>query len=68
MAPITLYASAPSLDGIRECITRFYCGESKTLVPTGDDSWKLVSTHTGKDLDGMRVIRRRGRFRFEAIS
>jgi hypothetical protein len=60
-----LMASAGTIDGIRDCIQRFYCGESKTLIPTGADSWKLVHTIDGKALDAVRVVRKRNRFRFE---
>lgn len=63
----TLLASAPSKDAIEECIRKFYCGESKTLVPTGENEWKLVSTYNGNDVANARVIRKRNRFRFEMI-
>jgi hypothetical protein len=60
-----LLATADTLDGIRETVTRFYGGDSKTLIPTGNDSWKAIGTYTGKEAPGVRVIRKRGRFRFE---
>lgn len=66
--PNTLIASAGTLDDIRQAVCRFYCGESKTLIPTSDDSWKVIGTHSGKPVDGVRVVRKRGRFRFEATA
>lgn len=54
---MTLLASAPTLDAIRASIARFYCGESKTLIPTGDHAWKLVDTSTGEPIDGVYVTR-----------
>lgn len=60
-----LLATAGTLNAMRECVSRFYGGQSKTLIPTGDDSWKVVDTHSSKPADGVRVIRKRGRFRFE---
>lgn len=63
-----LLATAPSLDDIRESIGRFYCGTSTTLVPVADHAWKIVRTSDGKTLDDVRVIRKRGRYRFEGTT
>lgn len=63
-----LLATAPTLESIRESVCRFYCGESKTLIPTGDDSWKVIGTYSGKECPGVRVTRKRGRFRFEMLT
>ena len=60
-----LLATAPSLDSIRESITAFYCGSSKTLIPVGDDEWKVIGTYDSKEAPGVRVVRKRGRYRFE---
>jgi hypothetical protein len=62
-----LLATAPTLESIRESVSRFYCGESKTLIPTGPDSWKVIGTYDSKEAPGVRVIRKRGRFRFEMV-
>jgi hypothetical protein len=62
-----LLASAATLESIKTEIDRFYCGSSKTLIPTGNDSWKIVCTQTGKEATMGRVVRKRGRFRFEAV-
>ena len=62
-----LLASAPSLETIRESISDFYVGTSMTLIPTGLNQWKLVRTHDGKPMDGVKVLRRRNRFRFEMV-
>lgn len=63
-----LLASAPSLEEIRQSVMRFYGGESKTLIPTGDDEWKVIGTYSSKEAPGVRVTRRRNRFRFEMIA
>ena len=63
----TLLATAPHLDGINQCIRQFYCGTSYTLIPVADHEWKLVHTYTGERLNGVRVVRKRGRVRFERI-
>lgn len=63
----TLLASAGTLEDIRQSVCRFYCGESKTLIPTGDDSWKIIGTYNGKECEGVRVVRKRDRYRFEMI-
>lgn len=60
-----LLASAGSLEDIRQCVVQFYGGDSKTLIPTGDHSWKVIGTYTGREAPGVRVVRKRGRFRFE---
>lgn len=62
-----LLATAPTLEDIRQSVMKFYCGESKTLIPTGDDEWKVIGTYTSKEAPGVRVIRRRNRFRFEML-
>lgn len=63
-----LIATAPTLDAIGESIARFYCGESKTLMAEPDkaDSWLVIGSD-GNPLLGVRVIRRRNRYRFEMI-
>lgn len=63
----TLLSSAPSLDAIRDSISRFYCGQSKTAIPVGENEWKLVDTISGDQTPGVRIIRKRGRYRFERI-
>ena len=60
----TLLASAPTLDGIKTVIEKFYYSE-KELLPVAPNEWSI----TGKNgvLNGMRVILKRGRYRFESI-
>lgn len=60
-----LLASAGTLDDIRAAVCRFYGGDSKTLVPTGADAWKIIGTYSGKPVAGVVVRRLRGRYRFE---
>ena len=62
-----ILASAGSLDAIREAVTRFYGGDSKTLIPIGDHAWEVIGTYTGNKAPGVRVTRSRGRFRFEMV-
>lgn len=64
---VSLLASAASLADIQDAIRDFYCGSSKTLIPDGADAWRVVNTHDGKTLDGVRVTRKRGRLRFEMV-
>lgn len=63
-----LLASAPSLDGILESIARFYCGSTKTLEPEPGkvDRWLVVGLNESPCL-GVRVVKRRNRYRFEMI-
>lgn len=64
MTKWTLLASAPDLDGIGECITRFYGGESKALSHCGvNDVWLLQGAKG--TLEGVRVVRKGRRYRFE---
>ncbi len=60
-----LLASAPTQAAIMECITRFYCGSAKDLVPTGPKEWAVANPATGQQLPGVRVVQAKGRFRFE---
>lgn len=60
-----LLASAGTLDEIRRSITDFYAGTLTTLAPDGADAWKIKRASDGKELEGVRVTRKRGRFRFE---
>lgn len=60
-----LIATAPTLDAIKDAVARFYCGESKTLIPAGPDAWQIVHTDSGEQVQGVQVIRKAGRFRFE---
>lgn len=60
----TLYGSAPSLEGIKSVIKRFYAGEEKTLVPETKTTWKVVGEN-GRILS-TRVVKKGGRYRFVA--
>lgn len=68
MSANTLLASAPTLDGISESITQFYCGESKRLEPEADrhNAWIVVGSN-GNPLIGVRVVKRGRRYRFEMV-
>jgi hypothetical protein len=60
-----LLATAGTIEGIRDCVGRFYGGQSKTLIPTGDGLWQVIDTYSGAPSKGVRVRRFRRRFRFE---
>lgn len=62
-----LLASAPTLEAIRESVMRFYCGQSMTLVPTSETSWKAIGTYDSKEALGVRVRKVRNRYRFEMV-
>lgn len=62
-----LLASAPSLEMIGDGIARFYCGERKDIVPNDDGSWSVASPKTGKVFDDVRIILKKGRYRFEMV-
>lgn len=68
-----LLASAPDLDGIKDSITRFYCGEEKDLGNFADEQRRratldLFHKGTCEKLEGVRVSYARGRYRFEMVS
>ena len=60
----TLLGSAPTLDGIKAVIAKFYYGE-RELISVSDNEWKII----GKMgvLKYARVILKKGRYRFESI-
>jgi len=66
----TLLASASTLDGINDCIARFYCGESKTLKPEQGkvNTWLVCRAHDEEPLLGVRVFKRGNRYRFEMVA
>ena len=61
----TLLASAPTLDGIKAVIAKFYYSE-KDLLPVAPNEWSVI----GKNgvINGMRVILKGKRYRFESIN
>lgn len=61
-----LLASSPTLDGIQECIRRFYCGTETRLEPDGDSAWHVIRCSDGKLLS-VRVIKKGKRYRFESL-
>ena len=56
-----LLASAPSEAEIIKAISRFYCGATISLE--GENIHNLKGL-----IDGVRVIKKRGRYRFEMVS
>jgi hypothetical protein len=62
-----LYSTAPTLESIRESVVAFYAGTPMTLAPVDANRWAIVRDSDGKVLEGVRIVRQRGRFRFEGI-
>jgi hypothetical protein len=60
----TLLGSSPTLEGITKVITAFYMGSTIELV---DDlgCWQVVNKRGV--IPGVRVVIKRGRYRFESI-
>lgn len=63
--PPSLLSSAPTLDEIKQAVRDFYCGGSITFIETGAKEWSLIQTLSGKKLDGVRVVKKGSRYRFE---
>ena len=61
----TLLGSSSTLEGIKAVIAKFYYSE-KDLIPVAANEWQII----GKNgvLKDMRVILKRGRYRFESIN
>lgn len=51
---------------MKAAIAKFYCGCEKLLKETGTNEWS-VNNLDGSALKNCRVIRRRGRYRFEML-
>ena len=60
----TLLGSSSTLDGIKSVIAKFYYGE-KELLSVAPNEWQII----GKNgvINGMRVILKKGIYRFESI-
>jgi len=63
-----LLSTAPTLDAIRDCVGRFYCGQSMTLIPAGEGKWSIQSTYDGVTVEGVHVVKKRNRYRFESTN
>lgn len=61
-----LLASSPSLDGIGECIAKFYYRDDIELVSVNTKQWYVVAGE-GIPFSKVRVIAKGKRFRFEMI-
>lgn len=62
----TIYATAPSPEGIRKCISGFYGGAAITLVPTNTEHvWSVVRNLNGH-IPGVEVVMSKGRYIFRA--
>lgn len=58
-----LLASAPSRDGIQDCIIRFYCGTKMTVT----EDLQIIRDSDGLILTDVRVVLKKGRYRFEMV-
>lgn len=61
-----LLASSPTLEGIQDCIAKFYGGERKKLQEYAPGRW-LVCRVSGQHIPNMLVVLRNGRYRFETV-
>ena len=61
----TLLASSATFDGIKAIVEQFYHSE-KELISVAPDEWQII----GKNgvINDMRVILKKGRYRFESIN
>ena len=60
-----LYGSAGSLEAIKQVIGQFYQSRSIQLPDNGDGTWDVHNAN-GK-IEGVRVVRKDGRYRFEEV-
>lgn len=59
-----LFATSPSLDMAVKAVEQFYAGTKVRLEQSGSE-WGVVRSSDNKRLDGVRVVQKGGRFRFE---
>lgn len=59
-----LLATAPNLDGIKQCIARYYY-EEKELQQVNEKEWAVYSGD--KRIETVRVVKKGKRYRFEGI-
>ena len=59
-----LLASASTLPDILALVEKFYCYSTKHLWQRSDNEWSVLRSD-GSLIPGVRVILRRGRYRFE---
>lgn len=60
----TLLGSSSTLDGIKAVIAKFYYSE-KELLPVAANEWSVIGKNGA--LNGVRVILKSKRYRFESI-
>ena len=65
MSGYELLGSAPTLAEISTVVTRFFYGAKKQIVPNGADAWRIVDPRDGRVIESARVVKKRGRYRFE---
>ena len=61
----TLLGSAPTLDGIKDIIEKFYYSP-KDLLYLSANEWQIIGKNGA--INGARVIFKKGRYRFESIN
>lgn len=60
-----LYGSSGTLDGITALISRFY-GGSQIRLERGEKEWTIHNSRG--QIDGVRVVLRKLRYRFEKVA
>lgn len=63
-----LLATAPTLALLHGSVTRFYCGMETRLEPAAPNRWNVIRESDGKHLDGVTVLQKGKRFRFEMVA
>jgi hypothetical protein len=61
-----LYASSGTLEDITKLVSRFYCGTKVSLVEVSENMYDVYTEARGRQ-ELMRVIKKKGRYRFEFI-
>ncbi len=61
-----LLASSPTLEGVQDCIAKFYCGSRKELRELVQGKW-TVHGPDGVQLRSVYVELKKGRYRFVMV-
>lgn len=66
MSETVLLASAPSVEAIEQCVSRFYGGEWVWINP---ETLEIVKNRKGEPWTptGVRIVRKGKRYRFEMV-
>jgi len=64
MTNYKLLATSPTIEGIQNCIAAYWCSPPRSYLVQGE---QVFSVSSGKIVQGVRVIKKAGRYRFERI-